>query len=70
MCEIGDTLPVVIEDVEHQIDRCIAPLINEMNKVGIKTIECCCGHFEGKIMIFIDGGDMRIDLMLPPRTRK
>lgn len=26
------------------IDNCIAPLIKELNKFGLKTIGCCCGH--------------------------
>jgi hypothetical protein len=26
------------------IDRCMAPLVIELNKRGIETINCCCGH--------------------------
>ena len=41
MCEIGEyellVLPV-------EIDKCLVPLIEMLNKYGIRTLYCCCGH--------------------------
>ena len=59
MCEWGNTIPLKVTipaDVSFtekerkttkKIDRCLAPLIEMLNKYGIKTTSCCCGH--GKI---------------------
>jgi len=27
-----------------RIDKCMVPLIKYFNRIGVKTISCCCGH--------------------------
>lgn len=27
-----------------EIDACMAPIITELNRRGVETISCCCGH--------------------------
>lgn len=36
-----------------KIDACIAPIVKALNKAGIKTRACCCGHgrHEGNIVL-------------------
>lgn len=50
MCKWGNTVEVkVIKkhiSLSHKIhvDRCMAKAIEELNKLGLKTTGCCCGH--------------------------
>ena len=62
MCGIEDKVPVFIDGVEFQVDKCLSILVDEMNKLGIKTIECCCGHGNQPPWIAIDAGKMAIDI--------
>ena len=34
----------MIERIEDKIDKELIPLIKELNKAGLKTTQCCCGH--------------------------
>ena len=36
----------------RKIDREFHPLIKELNKVGLETTQCCCGH-KGRKLAFI-----------------
>lgn len=74
MCEWGDTVPVRVNIPAHlshtgknrweekAIDRCIAPFVKALNKVGILTASSCCGHGErdGEI-ILQDGRVLKIE---------
>lgn len=56
MCEWGQEVlclvPLMAEDAAEGvaiwklkgIDRCLAPMVNELNRAGILTRTCCCGH--------------------------
>lgn len=54
MCERGDTVTMVLparplsdpfgKHLSYSIDRCIAPLVAALNRGGITTVACCCGH--------------------------
>lgn len=35
-------------------DHCMLQLINALNRVGIKTVEHCCGHGKGLSTLLID----------------
>lgn len=60
MCKWGDTLPLEVTipaDISFtskerkgikKIDRCLVPLIEMLNKYGIKTTSGCCGHGKTK----------------------
>ena len=63
MCKHGDTVEVkknlLLRDDYYStrdfvlVDRCIAPLVVEMNKRGIKTTGACCGHGNGASVVFV-----------------
>jgi len=57
MCERGDTVKCNVLGRGVMIDRCIAPIINALNEVGLVTAESCCGHgeTEGHILFYQDG---------------
>ncbi len=61
MCEHGDTVPVRLafpnrysrrEEVE--VDRCIAPVVQELNDSGVRTLNSCCGHGRAEGSIFYE----------------
>lgn len=37
-------IPMEFEMKERDIDACIAPIIYKLNKNGVVTLNCCCGH--------------------------
>lgn len=37
----------VIEELNICVDKCLINEIKELNRMGIKTIGCCCGHKKG-----------------------
>ena len=43
MCKHGT---YAIMNLEVEIDKCMVPLIKTLQKFGIKTTSCCCGHGE------------------------
>jgi hypothetical protein len=49
------------------IDACIAPIVNALNKAGILTASCCCGH--GKEYGHIWLHDNRVLIILPTSTK-
>ena len=73
MCKRGDTVSVmVLKDEPHHwhfqdIDRCIAPLVNALNKADIYTASCCCGHGEELGHIWLRDG--RALIILPDATK-
>ena len=38
------------------VDECIADLVNALNKGGVHTVGCCCGHGKGPSTIELDDG--------------
>jgi len=51
MCKYNTYSYLVLDGQLTSIDRCIAPLILQLNLSGIKTIQSCCGHGEAHISI-------------------
>ena len=47
MCKKSEFAYVWLDKKLVPIDRCIAPLILQLNLVGIKTLNSCCGHGKG-----------------------
>ncbi|MEE9316530.1 MAG: hypothetical protein V3U97_05415 [bacterium] len=54
MCKWGDTVEVEIIK-EHvslgnkvHVDRCMSKVVKELNRLGLKTTGCCCGHGKGR----------------------
>lgn len=43
MCKHGT---YAIMNLEVEVDKCMVPLIKTLQKYGIKTTSCCCGHGE------------------------
>ena len=72
MCEVGDTMMVMIPApdgrTEVSVDRCIAPLVQALNDGGVKTVSCCCGHSKHPGYIWLDDG--RVLVILPEYTGK
>ena len=80
MCQSGDyelvevTIPADLSCTgesyrkKMQIDKCLAPLIRAMDRRGIATRGCCCGHGErpGSIMM---GDGTEIALPMRPETK-
>jgi len=44
MCQQGDVVVRRLGGKRVEIDRCIAPLVDALNKAGISTERCRCGH--------------------------
>lgn len=50
MCEWGNNEEVEIAISDYKgcktasVDACIAPIVQALNKSGISTVACCCGH--------------------------
>lgn len=72
MCEWGNEVCCVVEvpaDLSHTgavfeklvgIDSCIAPIVDALNKAGIKTRQSCCGHYKMDGQIDLQDGRMII----------
>lgn len=66
MCEKGDIVTMVLparplsdpfgKHLTFSIDRCIAPIVAALNRGGIATTACCCGHGDGPGSIFLGDG--------------
>lgn len=68
MCEWNDTVPLYVPipaDLSYtgefrwdwkQVDRCLVPLVDALNKAGIYTASCCCGHGKGDGIIALHDG--------------
>jgi hypothetical protein len=68
MCDHNDTVETVFlvpARLSHngrrrlkwgQVDRCIAPLIRELNEAGLFTSQSCCGHGKMPGQIDFHGG--------------
>ena len=44
MCKWGTTVSTEINGKKVSIDACIFDVVDALNKAGIETIACCCGH--------------------------
>lgn len=38
-----------------KVDMCMAPIVEELNRLGLKTVGCCCGHGKVNARVFIAG---------------
>lgn len=68
MCKHGETklcyVPIEAEDSHtgkfrwdwKAVDSCIADLVDTLNKYGILTRSCCCGHGKSKGTIILHSG--------------
>lgn len=65
-CMHQDTRQISIEGRLVEIDSCLAPLVDALNKGGVKTISSCCGH--GKGWGFVQLEDRLI--IITPQTNK
>lgn len=77
MCEHGDTIPVIVyipADLscngkrklkKAKIDRCIAPIVDALQRGGIDMRGSCCGHNKSEGFISLEDG--RYLLIMPDR---
>lgn len=68
MCVHDDTVDLCVNVPAHLahdgksrwdikgIDRCIAPIVQALNDVGILTASSCCGHGESEGVIILQDG--------------
>lgn len=80
MCVSGDRVwtPVHVDSsVAHEgfaivkempIDRCLVPLVRELDRRGIRMLSSCCGHGRLDGVILIKGNPEPITLELPRLT--
>lgn len=73
MCKWGDEVKLLVlvpANLSHNgeahwkwvgVDRCIAPIVDALNKAGIFTSQSCCGHgkADGSILLH-DGRELII----------
>lgn len=66
MCDWGTNktllVPVSSTEWKHKsVDACIADIVEALNKNGILTLNCCCGHgkTDGSILLH-DGRELVI----------
>lgn len=52
---------------DKPVDSCIAPIVDALNKAGILTSGCCCGHGKGPGEILLQDGRV---LTLPASPHK
>jgi hypothetical protein len=45
---------------DKAVDSCIAPIVDALNKAGIYTSNCCCGHGQEDGSIFLHDGRVLI----------
>ena len=51
-------------------DACMVTLINALNRVGIKTVEHCCGHGKTASSLLIELDSLETVEILPVNDRK
>ena len=56
MCKHNEYSYIWLNGNLQAIDRCIAPLILQLNLTGIKTLESCCGHGRGYPNVVCESG--------------
>ncbi len=55
MCKWGtDTKIKLYSGKVIKIDSCLKEIIEAMDKFGVKTVGCCCGHGKSRGSIMID----------------
>lgn len=77
MCKWGDVVTIKLDNLKSQnnwfgvveVDKCIAPLVELLNKNGHKTIASCCGHGNQPSSIILEGGK-EIRIMTFKQARK
>ncbi len=72
MCKWGDTVPVRLKiEAQHSktgkerydyvhIDRCIAPMVEKLQKAGLEPVASCCGHNRAMGDILLKSGKVLI----------
>lgn len=71
MCKHGNTLQIQLPLVGNfrfgyaDVDKCLIPIIRALNKAGVHTKGCCCGH--GKRIGYIHLADGRYLGVYPTR---
>ena len=77
MCERNDTVPIMIDGKPRSIDRCIAQIVEALNRAGVKTAASCCGHgirpgnialADGRELVIVPDYETgrRVDKLFPP----
>lgn len=79
MCKWGDTIDLEVTILAHLsytgkerkaikgIDRCIAPIVDALNKGGVLTRFSCCGHGKGPgSVVLADGRQLFIGYLHDP----
>jgi hypothetical protein len=68
MCDHNDTVPLLVflpashshtgegRWVTKPVDRCVAPLVDALNRHGVLTLSSCCGHGKGPGSIRLQDG--------------
>ncbi len=61
MCQHGETEIVRLlrpntysGRTEVEVDRCIALIVQQLNDIGIRTLNSCCGHGKGPGSIIVE----------------
>ena len=61
MCAHGDTVLVRLAFPNRYswrevvlVDRCIAPIVQRLNDIGVRTLNSCCGHGRAEGSIFYE----------------
>jgi hypothetical protein len=73
LCASGNrrTVTITPRPFEVEIDDCIADEIVMLNEQGVRTVNSCCGHLQGKSVALIDAnhGSLRkaIELGYKPK---
>ena len=72
MCLTRNSRRIRIQDRNIRVDGCIADLILALDKLGIKTLACCCGHgiYPMSVIVKIGGKTRELFSNIEiPRTR-
>jgi hypothetical protein len=56
MCKWGTDIEIQFEGQAIYVDSCIAPIVIALNKAGVKTRACCCGHGKSNGNILLADG--------------
>jgi len=74
MCQTRNSVRVKIGDRTPRIDGCMSELIGPLNRAGVKTLACCCGHGKYPATIIIINSEGVITEFYTgrtiPRTRR
>lgn len=73
MCQWGTSKTLIVpvtrtEWQEREIDACIAEIVDALNKGGVLTMNCCCGHGKRAGSILLHDG--RVITIRNPKPQK